>query len=102
MDNTQAQGLNQNIAALTKTLQSAFIGNIRGQFTMSAAASTTITSSNVTSTQFIFLTPMNAAAGTLQGSAKCLYAAASNGSFVVTTASGASAAGTEIFGWVAG
>ena len=95
-------GANQNLAAIAKAMANAFIGNVGGTFTMAAAATKTVTNSSVTTSSRIFLTPTNAAAATLQGSAKCLYVTAANGSFVVTTASGASAAGTEIFAWTAG
>ena len=98
----QFQGANSNLSAIAKALTNAFVGNVRGTFTMAAASTKTITSSSVTSSSYIFLTPLNAAAATLQGSAKCLFPAAANGNFVVTTASGASAAGTELFAWTAG
>ena len=68
-----------------------------GTFTMAAAATKTITDASVTTASFIVLTPTNAAAGTLQGSAKCLYVTPGTGSFVVSTASAAAAAGTETF-----
>jgi hypothetical protein len=48
------------------------------------------------------LFPTNSAAATLQGSAKSLYVSAKNAgaSFVVTTASGASAAGGETLDYI--
>ena len=95
-------GANQNLAALVKVFSNAFIGNVGGTFTMAAAATKTITNASVTTSSRIFLTPTNAAAGTLQGSNKCLYVTAANGSFTVSTASGASAAGTETYAWVLG
>ena len=98
----QVQGVNQNLAALVSAFKNAFVGNVRGTFTMAAAASKIVTAANVTANSLIVLTPLNAAAGTLQGSAKCLYVTAASGSFTVATASGAAAAGTEQFGWIAG
>jgi len=68
-----------------------------GAFTMSAAASKSVTDANCSSASYVVLIPINAAAGTLQGSAKCLYVTAANGAFTVSTASAASAAGTESF-----
>lgn len=77
------------------------IGNntMTGSFTLGAAATTTVTNDNVYSGCRITLTPTNAAAATLMGSAKCLYVSAKTNrtSFAVTTADGTSAAGTETF-----
>ena len=98
----QLQGLNQNFAALVAAFKNAFVGNVGGSFTMPASATYTVTNTSVTASSRIFLTPVNAAAGTLQGSAKCLYVTAANGNFVVATASGVAAAGTEHFQWTAG
>lgn len=72
-----------------------------GSFTLDAAASTVVTNAYVTAASFIVLTPTSASAGTLQGSAKCLFVTAADGSFTVTTASGGSAAGTETFAYAA-
>lgn len=69
----------------------------QGSFTMAAAASKTVTDANCTSASYVVLIPTNAAAGTLQGSAKSLYVTVANGTFTVATASAASAAGTEAF-----
>lgn len=71
-----------------------------GSFTMSATASKTIADANCSSSSYVVPIPTNAAAGTLQGSNKCLYVTAANGSFTVTTASGAAAAGTETFNYL--
>lgn len=68
-------------------------------FTMDAAASKTITDGNVETSSFVVLTPMNAAAATLMGSSASLYWVAATGEFTVSTASGASAAGTETFSY---
>jgi hypothetical protein len=66
-----------------------------GTFTMAGAASKTVTDANVTASSIIVLQATNAAAGTLQGSAKALYISAKTAgtSFAVTTASGVAAAG---------
>jgi hypothetical protein len=75
------------------------IGTLTGSFTLSAAATTTVTNANVYSDCKITLTPTNAAAATLMGSAKCLYVSAKTQgtSFAVTTGNGVAAAGTETF-----
>jgi hypothetical protein len=75
------------------------IGTLTGSFTLGAAATTTVTNANVYSGCRITLTPTNAAAATLMGSAKCLYVSAKTQgtSFAVTTGNGVAAAGTETF-----
>lgn len=77
------------------------VGNspLTGSFTLSAAATTTVLNDNVYSDCRITLTPTNAAAAALMGSAKCLYISAktSKTSFAVTTGDGVAAAGTETF-----
>jgi hypothetical protein len=75
------------------------VGTLTGSFTLSAAATTTVTNANVYSACRITLTPTNAAAATLMGSVKCLYVSAKTQgtSFAVTTGNGAAAAGTETF-----
>lgn len=70
-------------------------------FTMSAASSRTVADSRVTSASHISIAPANAAAGTLQAGSAALYTDAASTtpgvSFVVKTADGSSAAGTELF-----
>lgn len=74
-----------------------------GTFAMPAAASSVIANTAVKTTpaSTILLTPANAAAATLAGSAKNLYAAPADFvagvSFTVRTANATAAAGTEIF-----
>ena len=77
-------------------------GVMAGSLTLAAAATTTISNSNVYSGCKITLTPTNAAAATLMGSAKCLYVSAktSKTSFTVATANAAAAAGTETFDYL--
>lgn len=67
-------------------------------FILGAAATTTVNDSRVTTTSVIKWVPTNAAAATLEGSAKALFISArtANTSFDVTTASGV-AAGNETF-----
>lgn len=95
---TNGKNLVVAVNSLNTTLAQTF-PRISGTFTLAAAATTTVLDTNVTSTSIIMLTPTNAAAGTLQGSAKCLYLSArtSGASFTVATASAVAAAGTETF-----
>lgn len=88
------QVLSQIVSALQGTLPRIF-----GTFTLAAAATTTVPQTATTSLSNIQLTPLNAAAATLMGSAKSLYISArTNGaSFTVATASAGAAAGTEQF-----
>lgn len=76
---------------------------ITGTFTMSASTSKAVADTRVQANSIISLQATNAAAGTLQGSAKSLYI--SNVSpgvgFTVTTANATNAAGTEIFSYFA-
>lgn len=96
--NTTLQASNQLMAKMVGILSSMFPRST-GTFTMSAAASKSVTDDSVTTTSFITLTPTNAAAGTLQGSTKALYVTPAAGSFTVRTASGVAAAGTETFSY---
>lgn len=95
---TQLQGIVRQLGAWVM----AFKGRaVFGTFTLAAAATTTVTEPSVQSNSFINLTPLNAAAGTLEGSAKALYISAivAGASFTVATASGGNAAGTEKFSY---
>jgi hypothetical protein len=75
---------------------------ITGTFTLSAAATTTVPNTSVTSTSIISLTPMNAAAATLMAGANSLYVSArtSGASFAVSTAAGGAATGNEIYNFM--
>jgi hypothetical protein len=99
---TALNGLNRLMSALIQVLQGSFVV---GTFTMAAAATTTVTNSGVKSGATIVLTPTNASAGTLVGSAKSPYVPTSgivdSTSFTVYTASGGNAAGTETFSFYA-
>lgn len=98
---SQFQGANSNLSALVTAFKDAFpLSAAVGTFTMSATASKTVTDAKCKGASVVLITSTNAAAGTLQGSAKHLYVTPGNGSFTVTTASGASAAGGENFSYV--
>ena len=92
---TQLQGIVRQLSALVAAIN----GRVTyGTFTLAAAATTTIVQPAVKANSSINLTPTNAAAATLQGSAKALYYTIVAGtSFTLHTASGANAAGTETF-----
>jgi hypothetical protein len=91
--------LGTNPTGITHINNTVGIGSLTGSFTLSAAATTTVTNANVYSDCKITLTPTNAAAATLMGGAKCLYVSAKTQgtSFAVTTGNGVAAAGTETF-----
>lgn len=95
---TQLQAIVRQLSALVNAITGRVIS---GTFTLTATASTTITQPGVQSLSTIQLIPTNAAAGTLQGSAKALYVSAkvAGTSFTVSTASGGNAAGTETFSY---
>lgn len=96
--NTLLQTLITSIGTLTTAIQSV-LPRIFGSFTLNAAASTTVLQAGIKANAMVKWTPTNAAAATLEGSAKALYLASiSPGvSFTVATASGGNAAGTETF-----
>lgn len=96
---TKFQQSNQLMGQLVNIMTNLF-PRAQGSFTMAAAATKTVTDTSCSSSSRVVLTPSNAAAGTLQGSTKCLYVTAANGSFTVTTASGVAAAGTETFNYL--
>jgi hypothetical protein len=92
------KGITQQLTALVKAFQSR---NTFGSFTLAASASTVVAQPAAQANSSISWTPTNAAAGTLEGSAKKLYLSSiSPGvSFTVATASAAAAAGTEAFSY---
>lgn len=96
--NTTLQNLVTAVNGWTQALLNVW-PRTTGSFTLAAAATTVVPQQNVKSTTVIMLTPTNAAAGTLQGSAKCLYVSVKTPGtgFTVATASGVAAAGTETF-----
>ena len=93
---TQLQGIVRQLSAWVH----AFKGRAAfGSFTMGVAATTVISQPVVATNSIITLTPTNAAAGTLMGSAKSLYISAKTTgiSFTVATANGVVAVGGETF-----
>ena len=93
----------QNIVRQLTALVQAITGRVTfGSFTLSAAATTTITQPAVQSNSNIVPFPSNAAAATLMGSTKALSVSAKTAgtSFTVATASGVAAAGTETFTYI--
>lgn len=101
--NSTLQGSVQNLGKLIQVIQQVFPRAI-GTFTLTANSATTIVSQPAMVTNgFAGWWPTNAAAGTLEGSAKKLYLAsvtAASG-FTLVTANGGTAAGTETFVYVA-
>ena len=95
---TNGRLLLQAVYSIQQAILSAF-PRVTGSFTLSAAATTTVTQTQTTSTSVISLIPANAAAATLISGAKNLYVSSkTDGSgFVVSTADGTVAAGTENF-----
>lgn len=96
---TQLQGIVRQMSALVMFLKA---GQTTGSFTMPAAATFNVPAPGVQGGSNITLTARNAAAGTLVGSAKSPYVSAKSAGvgFTVATASGAAAAGTEIFDYL--
>ena len=97
---TNSANLNKQIGSLITAIQAIF-PRVSGTFTLPVAATLVVPQTNVTASSIIVWTPTNASAGTLQGSAKCLYLSArtAGASFTVATASGGNAAGTEQFSY---
>lgn len=91
----------QQLSQINRTLRTRSPSSV-GTFAMPAAATSTISDTSVLANSAIMVMPTNAAAGTLQGSAKSLYISARSAgtSFTVATASGVAAAGTETFLYV--
>jgi hypothetical protein len=90
------------LGQLVQLLQQ-LLPRITGSFTMPAAATKAVAETRVQANSIISLTPTDASAGTLQGSAKCLYISSVTAGvgFTVATASGGNAAGTETFSYFA-
>ena len=95
----------QGVVYLGKLVQifSNLFPRVSGSFTMAAAATKAVADTRVQANSIVFLTPTNAAAGTLMGSNKALYISSVTAGvgFTVATAAGTNAAGTEIFSYVA-
>jgi len=91
---------NQNMSQLITTVESVLSRSF-GTFTMDASATKVVADTTIASSSVVLLMPTNAAAGTLQGSTKCLYVSTltDGASFTVETASGVAAVGTETFSY---
>lgn len=89
---------NRNSSLLVQTMSS-ILPRIMGTFTLSAAANTTVTQPAVKANSVLQWWPNNSSAATLVGSTKNIYPSAiSAGSyFIMSTANGTAAAGTETF-----
>lgn len=100
--NTNASTTNQQLGSLIQAILSVFPIAGMGTFTLGAAVATTVSATSVKSNSVIIPFPTNAAAGTLQGSAKSLYVSGRSVgvSFTVSTASGVAAAGGETFAYL--
>jgi hypothetical protein len=105
---TQAAGVTdvvtqlQNIVRQLTALVAAIKGRVTfGTFTLGAAVTTTVPQAAVQANSEISLSPTNASAATLMGSAKSLYISAivPATSFTVATANTTNAAGTETFSY---
>lgn len=90
------------LGAIVQALLSVF-PRLASTFTLAAAASTAVANTGVIVGTIVVPFPANAAAATLQSGANAIYVASVTPGvgFTVTTASGAAAAGTEIFNYVA-
>jgi exosome complex RNA-binding protein Rrp4 len=89
------------LGQVVSSLQS-MLPRITGTFTMAAAATKTVTDARINANGVVWVQATNAAAGTLQGSAKSLFVSnVASGSFTVETASGGNAVGTETFSYTA-
>lgn len=94
------KGVVTNLSQLIQTIVALF-PRVSGSFTLTAAPTTTVTQPGIKANSIVTLTPSNAAAATLMGSAKALYVSllTAGASFTVSTANGTSAAGTETFSY---
>jgi hypothetical protein len=87
------------INSLVQAIKNVF-PTVTGSFTLAAAASTVVTQPAIRATSVIQLSATNAAAATLQGSAKALYYTLTPGTgFTVFTANAGAAAGSETFSY---
>jgi len=92
---------NQNMSKLITVIQAIF-PRVTGTFTLNGTATTTISQAAVKANAVVWWTPTNAAAGTIEGSAKKLFLASVTAAtnFVVTTSNAGTTAGTETFQYV--
>ena len=96
---TALQGISRLLSALVKIFSGSYV---TGTFTMAAAATTTVIQPGVKSNAFISLTPTNASAAALVAGVHSPYISTitAGTSFVVATADGGNAAGTETFSYL--
>lgn len=100
---TNTRMANQQMGQLIQTLSTILpFGGAFGTFTLSAAATTTVTNSSVAANSVIIWVPTNAAAAAFNTAATALYLSARTAgtSFALTTANGGSAAGSEQLAYV--
>jgi len=97
--------IKSGVVYLGKLVQiwTAVLPRATGLFTMTATATHAVAEPRVQANSIVQLIPTNAAAGTLQGSAKFLFVSTVSAGvgFTVVTSSAANAAGTEVFTYVA-
>jgi hypothetical protein len=97
-----AQGINNNLSRIITVLENRFpLAAFSGTMTWTAANAATVTNANVKADSIIILMATNATAGTLEAGAKKPYVSARNAgvSFVLTTADGNTAAGSETYAY---
>ena len=99
--NTTLNNGNQIMSLLVRTIMAMF-PRVAGTFTLGATAATAVAQNSVQANSIIIPFATNAAAGTLQGSAKALYVSALNPGvgFTVATASGGNATGSETYNYL--
>lgn len=92
----------QAVQALTAAVTATF-PRVTGSFTLAAAATLAVAQPGILATSTVTLTPKNAAAAVLQGGANAIFVSVISAGvgFTVATASGAAAAGTEQFYYIA-
>lgn len=97
---TNSRLLLQAVNGVAQALKQAF-PTAGGTITLSAAATTSVPQTAVQADSFIALLPTNAAAASLMGSARSLYLSSRTvgSSFVLSTANGSTAGGTETFSY---
>lgn len=98
----QFNAANKSLANISKSMsQIASAASSFGTFTLSAAATKTVSDAKATANSYPLCFPLNAGAATLQSGAHSLYISArAAGSFTVATADGGNAPGGEQFLYV--
>lgn len=90
----------RNLAILVQTM-SAVLPRINGTFTLSAAATTTVTQPSIKANSLVQPFPTNTSAAVLQGSARYVFVSSliPGSGFLMRTANGSAAGGTETFNY---